>query len=336
MGTDALWGLVAEKLLAAKLIIGFNLKFDLHWARRMGTILSEIPVWDCQLAHFILTNQQTKYPSLEGVCAYYGLEGKDDLIKSKYWENGIDTPDIPPEEMLHYLSIDLLRTMQVYEKQVEHFKQFPKLYKLFRLQCQDLHVLAEMEWNGLILDVAQAQQKEKETLERIAEIEVSLNQKCPNIQLNWDSGDDVSCFLYGGVITRERREVAGVYKTGQKLGQLRYRIEEDKYELPQLTKPIKGSELKKDGYYSTDEGTLRQLTGVKSIVDLLLERAKLSKLLDYFSGLPSLIKEMDWPNSEIHGQLNQCVAITGRLSANKPNQQNQTDESKQLLISRYG
>src|SRR3990167_6648416 len=53
------------------------------------------------------------------------------------------------------------------------------------------------------------------------------------------------------------------------------------------------------------------------------------------ASLNSLITKKDWPENELHGQLNQCVAITGRLSASQPNQQNVEKDVKEIFITRY-
>src|SRR5690606_27629138 len=79
----------------ATLLIGFNIKFDLHWLRRYGIRPNDkVRIWDCQLAEFIITGQQGAYPSLDGCCEKYGLGQKDDRI-SEYWKLGVDTTDIP-------------------------------------------------------------------------------------------------------------------------------------------------------------------------------------------------------------------------------------------------
>ena len=44
---------------------------------------------------------------------------------------------------------------------------------------------------------------------------------------------------------------------------------------------------------------------------------------------------MDWPNDTLFSNLNQCTAVTGRLSSTKPNQQNFPPEAKTFCISRY-
>lgn len=156
---------------------------------------------------------------------------------------------------------------------------------------------------------------------------------------NWNSGDHLSAFLYGGNIVVESRIPIGTYKTGVKTGQPRYKVVEHKYELPAQFVPLKNSELKKEGYYATDDKTLQQLKGTKSAKErlgLLDQRAKWEKLRGtYYEGFPKKIAEMGWSDNIIHSSLNQCSVVTGRLSSVQPNQQNMPPESKQLAISRY-
>ena len=60
------------------------------------------------------------------------------------------------------------------------------------------------------------------------------------------------------------------------------------------------------------------------------------RMTTYYHGLVKLIDEMKWKKDTIHGQLNQCVAKTGRLSSSKPNLQNFDGEIKTLFTTRYG
>jgi hypothetical protein len=157
---------------------------------------------------------------------------------------------------------------------------------------------------------------------------------------NFNSKDHLSCLLYGGRITIPKKEVIGVYKTGERKGQVKEGWKDHTYDMPRLIEPLKGSELKKDGYYSTDEQTLRSLRGTgvsKGIIQLILKRSGLEKRRGtYYSGLPELRENQGWSKGSLHGQLNQCVARTGRLSSSKPNLQNFDGEIKELFYSRYG
>ena len=322
------------------LLIGFNIKFDLHWIKRTyGTLFHNISIWDCQLAEFLLSNQREPFPNLDSVANRYALGTKLDTIKTKYWDNGIDTDQVPIEELQEYLDQDLKLTYELYKQQQIKLKE-AGLLPLFRLQCADLIVLEEMEWNGIKLDTTLCLEKEKETEEELKNIDISLkNFHDPNLPINYNSRDHLSCLLYGGTIIEDVRIPVGVYKTGEKVGLPRYKILTYEHELPRLIEPLKGSELLKEGYYSTNDETLRQLRTTKkfkSLIQLILRRAELSKIQGtYYRGLPNLINEMDWKPGYLYGQLNQCVAVTGRLSASKPNQQNFAGDVKECLITRF-
>jgi len=327
---------------SAKLVVLFNAKFDLHWCRRIGIKFNiRLPIWDCQLAEFILSNQQWKYPSLEEACAKRGLGHKIDVIKEEYWNKGIDTDKIPFDILNTYLRQDINLTYLLYLAQVEEFKkpEHQAKYKIFRLQCYDLMVLQEMEYNGYKFNVDQAKKEVAKLEEATTRIVSTLNGMFPDVPLNYSSNDHISCMLYGGDLIHEYRVPVGVYKTGGKIGETRYKIMEQRYKLPRLIEPLKGSELAKEGYYSTNEDVLKNLNATgqaKKLIDLLLERRGIEKLRGtYYDGIPNLIKSMNWKNEIVHGQLNQCVTSTGRLSATKPNQQNMPGNCKRLCVSRY-
>jgi len=341
-GDNLYMGLDKEEIkefVNTELLVGFNIKFDLHWIKKYGIEFSHCRIWDCQLAHFILRGQSNPYPSLNSVAAWYGIGTKHSDVNSEYWEKGIDTTEIPEEVLLRYLEQDLLLTEEVFKEQIKEFEDNPQLYKLFKLHCLDLLVLQDMEYNGMLYDTdTSSALAEKEEL-RVKEIEDELRKDYEHIPINFQSRDHLSCYLYGGRITIEDRMPVGVFKTGAKIGCTRYKKVEYHFDLPRVIEPVKGSELVKEGYYATDEGTLRSIRCNKQArrrLDLILERSQSSKLIGtYYRGIPELIKEMDWPSRTVHGSFNQCVAATGRLSSSKPNLQNFAGEVDKLLISRY-
>lgn len=345
----------------SELVIGFNIKFDIHWLRRYG-IDAPINVWDCQLAHFILHGQTPAYPSLDDVLLSYAMEPKLDRVRNEFWANGIDTPEIPWDILAEYQEGDIRKTHAVYLKQKEQFEGGdPRLYETFKMQCKDLLVLEDMEFFGMRLDVEEARKREANLGNRIEAIDTELRENS-DPRLNWGSPDHISAFLFGGRVAFKVREQAfrtlksGITKEYERWGT-------HEVDFPRLVKPAPRTESKITRYlsdeelkrineakirsghrpiqrlYSVDEQSLRSINAkgkVKRIIELLLERAELEKLHGtYYKGLPNLIEEMDWPDNEMHGQFNQCVVITGRLSSSKPNLQNLAGESKELYVSRY-
>ncbi len=322
-------------------VVLFNAKFDLNWLGRYGIFLRrDQRVFDCQLCKFLLGNQRPSFPSLDDCLAEYNLGSKRTNINDQYWSKGIDTPQIPLGELKEYLDEDLRLTELLYHAQLDRIPESKRV--LLNLQFEDLRVLQEMEFNGQSFDwvaLNQAKQLAEEELKGIdAILKESIKEDCRDV-FNWDSGDHLSCFLYGGVIRGKRgTPYQREYKSGQKAGQVvtANRWETYEYKFEGLVKPPKGSELKKKGYYSTDEGTLLSLPKSKAPVRLLLRRAELDKLIStYYGGIPSICEKYDWRDGKLHGQFNQCRVITGRLSSEKPNQQNFPEVLNQFQISRF-
>jgi len=136
-----------DEFTTYKLVIAFNAKFDLLWNKKLG-FTSPKQVWCCQLAEYLL-DRQRPYPSLEETAKKYGLSSKLDIVKLEYWDKGVDTDEIPTQILESYCRQDVDLTFQIYNIQREVFSTKPALFRLFKLACQDLLTLVEMEWNGL-------------------------------------------------------------------------------------------------------------------------------------------------------------------------------------------
>ncbi|OHE77317.1 MAG: hypothetical protein A3F67_05835 [Verrucomicrobia bacterium RIFCSPHIGHO2_12_FULL_41_10] len=325
----------------AKLLVGFNLKYDLHWLRRYGIRANATRIFDVQLAWFILTAQKNPYPSLNKVAEYYGIETKLDIVKEEYWNKGLDTNEVPRRILEEYLEQDLKVTYLCYLKVMEDLeKQSYEMQRLVSVAMQDLMVLAEMEWNGMLINTEKSIRKGDIIVEQIKSMDESLRKRFGYDWLNPNSGDHISAILYGGTIKIPYREnYSFVYKDGREVWKERNSVREIK--TPRLVEPPKKSGLSKEGFYSTDQATLKLVQetsnkAIKQIINLLLSRAKLAKQRStYYHGYPKKLTEWNWKDNIIHTTLNQCVAITGRLSSSKPNLQNVEEEVHEIFITRY-
>jgi DNA polymerase I-like protein with 3'-5' exonuclease and polymerase domains len=352
---------IKQEIESSDLLVGFNIKFDLHWIKKYVPIIRFPLVWDCQLAAFILGNQQESYPSLDGVASAYGLGSKLDVVERDYWSQGIDTDAVPEGTLRAYLEQDLNLTYQIYLKQRQEAIDKGKL-ALIELHCEDLLVLQEMEFNGLKFNQDKAHQLAREAEREVQSIDIKLNELFGSNSINFDSADHVSCILFGGHIrvdcqvSYEKTLKSGTVKTGTKKG---FRLE---YYEP-ICSPDKRSETlptsKWDDFelsiinedrdrqgkapfcriYSVDEDQLRSIRikdkSKSKAVNLFLRRRELKKLgSTYYDGFNNRIRENEWPKDTLHGQFNQCVVRTGRLSSSKPNLQNPSGAIKDLFYTR--
>ncbi|MHB8602217.1 MAG: DNA polymerase [Nitrosotalea sp.] len=351
----------------SNLLVGFNIKFDLHWLRKYIPNIVFKTIWDCQLAEFILSNQRKPYPSLADTSSNLGLGKKIDTIKEEYWDKGLDTTDVPLALLQEYNINDVNLTYELYQIQQS---QLSNKRKLFELQCEDLKVLAEMEFNGLMLNVNKMNAKALELEEEKERLIKELNSIVGVDFINWNSPQHLSVVLYGGYISVPCMEtVTRVLKSGKVKTYERQSTVNRIFD-PRV-QPIPGTEgstskiLSREGlsetnrrreeggrsllqrYYSVDEKTLRQIRGSREIIricKLNIELSRVDKLLGtYYRGLVKLHEQYQWnkyqvgeiSTIQIHGSFNQCVAVTGRLSSSSPNLQNLAGDIKECIVSRY-
>lgn len=316
----------------AERLVGFNLKFDLHWLRKSGINFGHCRAYDVQATEFVLSGQTHKFPSLNDVSQKYLGKSKIDEVAT-LWDAGVQTTEISWETLSKYAAEDVALTLHAANRQQSETPT--SLQRLVSIINQDLLVLEEMEWNGIKFDRERAETKARELEQKIVELQ-QKHQMLHNVpNFNWGSPDHLSALLYGGTIKEELRIPVGHYKTGAKAGQPRFKIEEREHKLPRLFKPPKGSELKKDGLWSVDEDTLATLESEHPILtDLLLIKKYQKEVSTYLRGFGRRQDEGGYSDF-IYGQFNQCVAATGRLSSSNPNLQNLSEEIGKCLTSRH-
>ena len=320
---------------APRLLVAQNASFDLQWLmkadRRWVEHLqnSDVCIWDTMTVEYLLTGQHTKWASLDTLALKYGGTVKDSRIK-EYWEKGIDTEDIPEEEILPYLEQDVKNLQIIFEAQLAEAERL-EMIPLIQSQMRARKWTSIMEYNGMAFDTNRALEEGDELQRYISKAEGALREamsarfpEIPKEQLNPGSSKQISVFYFGGELTYKDK-VAMLdgegnhikYKSGKKRGQYKYKNEMFRLSYEKMLFPTKP--MGKSGSYPVGEKEIKELEDKTGFSELLLKYRECKKnYTTYFDGLRTQV----FPDGCLHGNINHSATDTGRTSSSQPNLQN--------------
>lgn len=313
------------------ILVGHNVTYDifisLTCSRLGGTLPKHAALWDTMLAAYLLSNQELRSPSLNETAEYFGVLGRKDDEVSQMIKSGICPSTIDRDKLKAYLDQDILLTKDVFLKQRELFLAKPKQWQnMFINQMLFLANTFRASYNGIKIDDNFVNEQKAALNDRQGQLYDELIAFMTGFTSiggpfwNPSSNDDLRTILYGGTKTVEKRIVVGVYKTGAKAGQNRYKIEKNHFTITGLFSHLKLLPEEQ----TVDEAKIKQLKslGVPSanrFLDDLLEYRDVSKNLGtYYEGY------MSYADSDgfIHPQYHHTRTPTGRLTCTNPNLQN--------------
>lgn len=262
--------------------IGQNIKFDLLMLKQYGVELKG-KLFDTMIAHYLIQPElRHGMDYLAEIYLKYKTITYEDLCGPK-GKNQTSIRSVDINKLCDYAAEDAdvtLKLKNILEKEIEK-NGLEKLF--YDIEMPLMQVLAQMEFNGVRIDVESLKQSSIDFTEKLIEIE------------------------------RKIYELAGYefnVSSPRQVGELIF----DRLKIVEKAKKTK------TGQYSTSEEVLESLRGKHEIIDLILEYRGLKKLLStYIDSLPLLINSR---TGKIHTSYNQTVTSTGRLSSSNPNLQN--------------
>lgn len=216
-------GWLKPVLEGIKLLIGFNIKFDLLHALQdaenlevwMAWVAAGGNVWDCQLAEYLLNgmDQKNQMLSLEETAIRYGGDLKFDEIKV-LWGAGVNTCDIEPTLLSRYLCGRKDETGKIVERGDVENTELVALAQIQRArECGQLNSILmnmgsllcsiEMERNGMFIDVDLGYTLARELEKSIEEVRTELHKYLPKdmpFEFNWGSTKQKSALIFGGTV----------------------------------------------------------------------------------------------------------------------------------------
>ena len=263
--------------------IGQNMKYDLKVLTNYG-ITVKGQLFDTMIAHYlinpdmrhnmdVLSETYLKY-SPKSIVTLIGKKGKGQLSMR----------DVPLEDIKEYATEDADITLQL----KEHFQPILEKVgtkKLFdEIEIPLVQVLADMEAEGIRLDVNFLKSMSVDMQKEINEFEQKIYETAGE-KFNLASPKQLGEVLF------DKMKIGGAKQKKTKTGQ-----------------------------YATGEEVLSYLANEHQIVKDILDWRQMVKLQStYIDALPN---QVDAKTQRVHTDYMQTVAATGRLSSNNPNLQN--------------
>jgi DNA polymerase-1 len=260
-----------------------NIKFDWIVLRQHGIRLAGV-VGDPMVAHYVLHADEREHNMevLSRQFLQHEVIPITDLIGKK-GKNQLRMDQVPTARVAEYSGEDAdvaLRLCAMLEGDLAG-ANLKKLYD--EVEVPLIEVLAELEYNGIRIDVPRLRRLGEEMGQQLAALEKEIYTLAGR-EFNIASLPQLRKVLFDELKLEPKR------KTG-------------------ITKVP-----------STDQETLEELALVHPLPRTLLEHRKIAKLKStYVDALPELVSPM---TGRVHASFNQVVAATGRLSASDPNLQN--------------
>ena len=273
--------------------IGQNIKYDLIVLKNYGVEVKG-KLSDTMLAHYLIDPDSRHGMDLMAQSLLqYNPVSITELIGKKGKNQG-SMRDVAIEQIAEYAAEDADITLQLHHKLAPMLLQREAHTLAADLENPLIYVLADMEREGVALDVDFLNLYSKQLQNEIAATEEQVYSLCGT-----------------------KFNIASPKQLGEVL-----------FEKLRLDEKAKKT---KTGQYQTGEDILLGLAHKHDVVKHILDYRQGAKLKStYVDALPAIVNPF---TQRVHTSYNQAVAATGRLSSNNPNLQNipiRTDKGKEV------
>lgn len=294
-------------LSGVDVFVGHNFKFDLLWYWRHPRLEEFLRrggvIWDTMYAEYLLSGQffhlaQLPHlvPSLKNVARRRGCKLKLDVVAA-LWEQGVRTEDIQEHILLEYNKGDIETTEEIYYQQLEQAVRQNQLHMITE-RMDGLLATTEMEFNGLMIDLDEAETRLAELNIKADELAEILNTHVPELPescvFNFNSTAHLSALIFGGSIKYR----APVVKTNED-GSLQYYKKKRKVRL----RDAEGNFVRNKG--GMNKGAIK--TKMVSVDDI--GRGPKTRLEDHWFKLPRQATPKKKWRGETEGQYSTAAAV---------------------------
>jgi len=263
---------------------GHNTKYDFVVLARQGLRVNPLS-FDSMIAEWLINpnSHNLGLKNLAWVRQDIRMTNIEELIgKGK---NQISMADVPIDKATAYAGADADVVLRLMPELSQELREHNGSSLFQDLEMPLVSVLADMEMEGVALDISFLREMSGELSARLAEIEGQVYEAV-GTSFNLNSPQQLSDALFNRL---------------------------------QLVPPDR-TQRTSSGFYSTSADVLEALRGKHPAVDWVLEYRELSKLKSTY--LDALPLEVNPKTGRVHTSYNQTGSVTGRIASSDPNLQN--------------
>lgn len=344
------------------ILAGHHLAFDVLHLMRVSDEIREVVIkgwllnkdfilWDTMIVDYLLSGSRYRSPSLAACCARRSIPFNKDTWATDAFNAGRGADELwkeDPHRLEKYLEDDLVATEALCRAQMRQLKtpEYAGLLSVVKAQMDALKYTILEQYYGLPIDGPQLSaglvDARRTLFQDVAFCTDILPRLFPGIpdeiagQFNIGSPQQVASVLYGGVLKADAKEQIGVYKTGQRAGEPKYKAMAVEHHVSGTLEAAQFPDRK------TDDARLKELRNMFSshtnyaafINNLLGYRATKKLLGTYYEPTQRAVGTSF--DGRLHGNINLAVTNTGRKSSSGPNLQNLPETIRALVKAPNG
>lgn len=278
--------------------VGQNLKYDRLVLEKYNLIPSPL-TFDTMIAEWLI-NPASRNLGLKDMAGHYlgaSMTHIEELIGRG--RNQRTMAEVPVSQVAPYAAADAEVVLRLLPILKEGMEKVGATHLFEEVEMPLVGILAEMEREGIALNLTLFSDMSKDIAHRMAEIEDQIYRQV-GYSFNLNSTQQLSKALF----------------------------ETLKLDPPDRRKKTAS------GHYSTSADVLEELRGQHPVMDMILEYRELSKLRSTY--LEALPQQVNPETGRVHTSFNQIGSVTGRLASSDPNLQNIPTRSEIGRLVRNG
>lgn len=240
--------LIQNLIDSADVLVGHNLKYDLHWLRQCNFNIEGKEYYCTMIGEYVLARGQKLSMSLAESAKRRNVHLKKSELVEEYFSTGTGYESMPLEIVDEYGRSDCVSCAELFLAQMEVYKEDDSkgLLPTVTMMNQMMYVLLDMETNGIRIDTDVLSAIEEEYLQEQKQLQEQMQAICKKVMgdnpINMNSPAQLSEIIYSRKVIdkNEWKEFfnIGLNAQGKPLFRPRLSERELRIAIDRMTQPV--------------------------------------------------------------------------------------------------